>query len=101
MNSNDLKDSKNDFTLEYNESNKKINFPNDISKVEKINEEEIPPYKSNKNLTREQRLQEIKVKYLEMENEGENENMYKNEEENKNEDKNKNEEENKKKEEKK
>ena len=45
----DLKDSKNDITLEYNESNKKINFPNDISKVEKINEEEIPPYKSNKN----------------------------------------------------
>jgi hypothetical protein len=97
----DLKDSKNDITLEYNESNKKINFPNDISKVEKINEEEIPPYKSNKNLSREQRLQEIKVKYLEMENEGENEIMYKNEDENKNEDKNKNEEENKKKEEKK
>ena len=75
MNSNDLKDSKNDFTLEYNESNKKINFPNDISKVEKIDEEDIPLYKNNKNLTREERLKEIKDKYLEMEKEEQNDEL--------------------------
>ena len=75
MNSNDLKDSKNDFTLEYNESNKKINFPNDISKVEKIDEEDITLYKNNKNLTREERLKEIKDKYLEMENEEQNDEL--------------------------
>ena len=75
MNSNDLKDSKNDFTLEYNESNKKINFPNDISKVEKIDEEDIPLYKNNKNLTKEERLKEIKDKYLEIENEKQNDEL--------------------------
>ena len=71
INNTDLKDSKNDITLEYNESNKKINFPNDISKVEKIDEEEIPEFKQNKDLSREQRLKEIKVKYLEMDEDNE------------------------------
>ena len=71
INNIDLKDSKNDITLEYNESNKKIIFPTDISKVEKIDEEEIPEFKSNRNLSREQRLEEIKVKYLEMDEDNE------------------------------
>ncbi len=82
INNIDLKDSKNDITLEYNESNKKIIFPTDISKVEKIDEEEIPEFKSNRNLSREQRLEEIKVKYLEMD-EDEN-NNHENKEEDKN-----------------
>ena len=86
INNTDLKDSKNDITLEYNESNKKIIFPTDISKVEKIDEEEIPEFKSNRNLSREQRLEEIKVKYLEMD-EDENNNHENKEEEKNNEEK--------------
>ena len=86
INNIDLKDSKNDITLEYNESNKKIIFPTDISKVEKIDEEEIPEFKSNRNLSREQRLEEIKVKYLEMD-EDENNNHENKEEEKNNEEK--------------
>ena len=48
------------------------NIKNDsfeISKFEKIKEEDIPSNKKKKNLSREKRLEEIKLKYLEMENE--------------------------------
>ncbi len=48
------------------------NIKNDsfeISKFEKIKEEDIPSNKKKKNLNREKRLEEIKLKYLEMENE--------------------------------
>ena len=61
-----------------NESKKEIsdednnNIKNDtieIPKFEKIKEEDIPSIKKKKNLNREKRLEEIKLKYLEMENE--------------------------------
>ena len=61
-----------------NESKKEIsdednnNIKNDtieIYKFEKIKEEDIPSIKKKKNLNREKRLEEIKLKYLEMENE--------------------------------
>ena len=95
--SGDLKRSKNDFSMEHIESNKRIFFPGDISKVEKIKEEDYPPYKKNDTLSREKRLEEIKIKYLDINEENEKQKENKNEEEKENdnnkEEENKNEEE--------
>ena len=64
----ELKQSNTNISMDNYDSNKKISFSNDISKVEKI-EDEYPPYQNNNNLSREKRLQEIKYKYLDVEEE--------------------------------
>ena len=64
----ELKQSNTNISMDNYDSNKKISFPNDISKVEKA-EDEYPPYQNNNNLSREKRLQEIKYKYLDVEEE--------------------------------
>ncbi len=64
----ELKQSNTNISMDNYDSNKKISFPNDISKVEK-REDEYPPYQNNNNLSREKRLQEIKYKYLDVEEE--------------------------------
>ena len=64
----ELKQSNTNISMDNYDSYKKISFPNDISKVEKA-EDEYPPYQNNNNLSREKRLQEIKYKYLDVEEE--------------------------------
>ena len=64
----ELKQSNTNISMDNYDSHKKISFPNDISKVEKA-EDEYPPYQNNNNLSREKRLQEIKYKYLDVEEE--------------------------------
>ncbi len=64
----ELKQSNTNISMDNYDSNKKISFPNDISKVEKT-EDDYPPYQNNSNLSREKRLQEIKYKYLDIEEE--------------------------------
>ncbi len=64
----EYKQSKTNISMDNYDSYKKITFPNDISKVEKT-EDDYPPYQNNSNLSREKRLQEIKYKYLDIEEE--------------------------------
>ena len=67
----EFKQSKSNMSFDNYDSYKKITFPNDISKVEKT-EDEYPPYQNNNHLSREKRLQEIKYKYLDVEEENNN-----------------------------